>query len=128
MKNQLTKLFIYFSRHKKISFFGILITFITMWYFSSLPGNSVSVPFSWMAIVYHFSIFSIFAFFVLSALAKKNSQKTEFILTILITIIFAVLDELHQSFVPFRNAGIQDVLVDTLGAFFSALIFTSLRE
>ena len=40
-----------------------------------------------------------------------------FIYPAALTFLYAVGDELHQSFVPGRNCSIQDVLIDTIGVF-----------
>lgn len=42
--------------------------------------------------------------------------------TILVVVLFAVLDELHQSFVPAREASIVDVGIDTAGGFLAQLV------
>ena len=38
-------------------------------------------------------------------------------------ICYAILDEVHQSFVPGRSASVGDVIADTIGIFIAFLIF-----
>ena len=41
-------------------------------------------------------------------------------------IFYAVFDEIHQMFIPGRTGMIQDIGIDTLGAFFGILIVISI--
>ncbi len=41
-----------------------------------------------------------------------------------LTVVFAVLDEIHQSFVPGRACEVQDVLVDAFGALVMGLLIS----
>ena len=43
---------------------------------------------------------------------------------LLISIIYSLLDEFHQMFVPGRDANIIDILTDTIGIFSSAVIYS----
>ena len=45
------------------------------------------------------------------------------ILPVVISFLYAVLDEVHQLFVPLRNASILDVLVDTTGILLSVAVY-----
>ena len=61
-------------------------------------------------------------YFVLGALvtnAMKTSKVVKFkalIFSVLICILYAISDELHQLFVPGRGAQVMDVLIDSAGA------------
>ncbi|HHV18994.1 MAG TPA: VanZ family protein [Thermoanaerobacterales bacterium] len=61
-------------------------------------------------------------YFVLGALvmnAMKTSKVLKFkalIFSVLICILYAISDELHQLFVPGRGAQVMDVLIDSAGA------------
>ena len=62
------------------------------------------------------------------AIKGKNKLKTKYILiTLIISIAHAILDEVHQIFVPFRNASTGDVLIDSLGIF-SAMIIAKITN
>ena len=47
-------------------------------------------------------------------------------IALLIDIFYAVFDEIHQMFIPGRTGMIQDIGIDTLGAFFGILIVISI--
>ena len=64
-------------------------------------------------------IYHVIEYMILSLLlyrALKISSKNPQTLAILITILYAITDELHQYFVPGRIPSIFDVSVDTFGA------------
>lgn len=69
----------------------------------------------------HFICFSGFSFWISFACDIKSCRKI-WIPTLLIA-LWAVTDEIHQSFTPGRDASVFDWIVDTLGASFGALIF-----
>lgn len=48
---------------------------------------------------------------------KKVTTKDRFILPIFISILYALSDEIHQTFVPTREGRIRDVFIDTLGIY-----------
>lgn len=52
-----------------------------------------------------------------------NHLKKSYLYTFIISFIFAVSDEIHQSFVPGRDADFYDLLSDTLGILTSLLIY-----
>ena len=43
------------------------------------------------------------------------TNKKRIILSLLVGILYASLDEFHQSFIPGRTAAVTDVLIDTAG-------------
>jgi VanZ family protein len=70
---------------------------------------------------------------VLAARAfKKSPQATTrnrwFIICAVLVIVYALLDEYHQSFVPSRTASIYDSLVDMAGGMTSLLILRMRRR
>lgn len=52
-----------------------------------------------------------------------SNLKKSYIYTFIIAFIFAISDEIHQSYVPGRDADIWDLVADTMGIFFSLLIY-----
>ena len=59
-----------------------------------------------------------FVLFMLLCISYYKATKNVFY-AITLTFIFALLDETHQLFTPFRSSSIFDILVDTAGAFIS---------
>lgn len=71
----------------------------------------------------HFIIY--FILYLLSYRAvntKKNKDIKGFIVPILMVILYAISDEIHQAFVPGRGPALKDVLVDTSGGLTAFLI------
>ncbi|NCC70492.1 VanZ family protein [bacterium] len=73
--------------------------------------------------------FHIFEFFILNLFLLKgfSESKKENILFSLISILFAISDEIHQFFILNRVASVFDVLIDTVGIL-SAYIFYNLTK
>jgi VanZ family protein len=75
----------------------------------------------------HFFFYGILAALTLRALAQGQWRKigiSTVIGAILISALYGVSDEFHQSFVPGRDAEVLDVVADTLGSVVvTALLF-----
>ncbi len=117
-----------FEKKKIISWICLIATWIIMFYFSSIPGGSIGFGSIWPSIIYHFTIFAGFAFFLTVIIKQKKIGKKEIFLVLVITLVFAILDEIHQIFVPMRSAGIQDVLTDLSGAIVSVSIYYFVKK
>ena len=116
----------YFEKNRIIPIVLIILITIEIFYFSSLPGTfGTGVPESpWIARAYHFIVFFLFSFFLLMAIKGKNKMELKhLVITVFLSVAHAVLDEFHQIFVPFRDASVRDVLIDSLGIFSAMLIY-----
>jgi VanZ family protein len=71
----------------------------------------------------HFTEYAILGF--LAARAFRTYPRW-FLISAILIVVYALLDEYHQSFVPSRTASIFDSFIDMAGGI-SALIFASLR-
>ena len=79
---------------------------------------------AWIPRMYHFIVFFLFSFFLFVTIKGNKKIKINYILIVLIiSMIHAILDEVHQIFVPFRYASIGDVLTNNLGIFSSMIIY-----
>jgi VanZ family protein len=70
----------------------------------------------------HFGIYALLGlnvFFSVALLLKR--LKNQLLLSLLICVVYASFDEIHQYFKPGRGASIYDVLLDTVGASFGIL-------
>ena len=71
----------------------------------------------------HFSIYAILAFNVIGYIGTYNIEnKKQIILALIICIIYAISDEIHQNFSEGRACSIIDVGIDTCGSIFGILI------
>lgn len=122
------KIINFLEKSKITAWIFLIVTWIIICYFSSIPGSKIGFGSIWPSIFYHFTIFAGFAFFLLVILKQKRIGKKEIFLTFLISAIFAIIDEIHQVFVPLRSAGIQDVLVDLSGAIFAITLYYLIKK
>ena len=106
---------------EKSRWLSILITLIIagiIFYLSDLTSLPKIGP-VFYSIAYHMVIFSLFTLFLfISIKSSKKIKAWQIIIVLIIAIIYAVLDEVHQYFVPGRHAGLQDVLYDLVGILF----------
>ena len=117
---------------EKYSALSWIITILiagVIFYLSSLsfgPGKGAGI----LSYFYHFLAFFWLGFFLLISLVKgKNKKLKLFYLGVVIAILYAVSDEIHQLFVPSRFCSLTDVLTDSSGILSSSLIYLiSLRK
>ena len=102
---------------------------LEIFFFSTLSGKTTGAGISIIPIIYHFCVFFLLNFFLLNATIHKEKINTKiFFISILATVIYAILDELHQYFVPFRGSSFGDFLVDFLGIAVSTLIYLHIKN
>jgi VanZ family protein len=79
----------------------------------------------------HFSEYAIFALLAARALARSSQRLLRhgwFLISLLMVISYALVDEFHQSFVPSRTASIYDSLIDTSGGLSALLLYALWRH
>ena len=105
-----------FEKNKWLAVVMTILIIIEIFYFSTLQISTGTKGSDWLAKTYHFTVFFLLSFFILITIKGKEKTKLKYILiTITFSIVYAMLDELHQIFVPLRDASIKDILTDTLG-------------
>lgn len=78
--------------------------------------------------VAHASVYFILAFFIMLIINLSfNNQKyvVSFLITITLIIVFASLDEFHQTFVDGRTGQLMDIFIDNMGAICGCLFYTT---
>ena len=71
----------------------------------------------------HFSIYTLVGFLLMAFVSTYNiPEKTRITSSLLVGMIYASSDEIHQRFVAGRSAQVTDVMLDTLGVLFGILI------
>jgi VanZ family protein len=68
----------------------------------------------------HFTVYAVLNLLLFRAFYLSGSKTSKplfslYILPGIIAVLYAISDEIHQSFVPMRNAAVRDVLIDTAG-------------
>ena len=112
------------EKNKKISIIFLTLIAIEIFVLSSISGvGGVNAGIN-LTSLYYFAVFFLFCFFsLISVFGKEKITKKKLIFVLIISLIYAALDELHQFFVPGRNANINDFLIDSSGIFTSAIIY-----
>lgn len=71
----------------------------------------------------HFSIYTVVGILLMGLVSTYNIEEMKRIyISIIIGIIYATSDEIHQFFVPDRAAKFTDVMIDTMGVALGALL------
>lgn len=92
---------------------------------SSLSSSQLPV-YRWMAVndkLVHFAEYLIFGYLLINALETKTGINYYIPVAIMITVLFPVLDEFVQSFVPGRFPEVLDAVVDIIGGSTGILIY-----
>ncbi len=115
-------------RYKNFLFywFPIIIYCLIIFIQSSYPSPETVPDLPYLDKLLHFSAYAALGALFLRAFKTtgfKNNIKLVMILSILASSLYGISDELHQYFVPCRNADIMDVLADILGSICGAFLF-----
>lgn len=109
-----------------------LLVFIWMgiiFYSSSLPASTIPNLFPLQDIIFHILVYLMLAFFLSYAL--KNTYNLSLIVITIITIIFGVIygiiNEWYQGFIPGRQSSSFDVIIDGIGSFTGNIFYTFLK-
>jgi|SRR6185369_3004956 len=97
--------------------------------FSSFPGSPFSLnPPVWYFVerkgahVFEYALLLLLAYNYFSRIFVKEKESRIFLFVIVFSLTYAMTDELHQFFVPFRGAKFSDVLIDGGGIFSMSLL------
>jgi len=112
------------EKHRIIALIFTLLAAIEIFFFSSLASVPGGKSFILLPIIYHFVIFFLFSFFLLITIKGNKKIKIKYILLMLvISLTYAILDEIHQSFIPGRDTSIKDILTDFSGTIASTIVY-----
>lgn len=71
----------------------------------------------------HLSIYTLVGILIMSFISTyKTHLKYKFLISILVGLIYASSDEIHQSFIPGRTASVIDVGIDTTGVLLGIIL------
>ena len=95
---------------------------------SSLPASKTpELPFPHLDKIVHvieFAILGMFTMRAFNSLTKLRSIKVKICLSVSICVIWAISDELHQLYVPGRQADFFDFIADVLGVCLALWLFS----
>ena len=77
----------------------------------------------------HFGVYLILGILIANGLIyNKKSRINAILLALLICILYAISDEIHQIFIPGRSGQVSDVLIDSLGGLVGIVLLDLLRR
>ena len=109
--------------------FPILIYCLLIFIQSSYPSIKSVPELPYIDKVLHFFAYALLGALFLRAFKTtriKNKLKLVLILSVLFSSLYGVSDEIHQYFIPYRNADLMDVLADLLGSIMGVYIYQAI--
>lgn len=78
----------------------------------------------------HFSIYTLVGFLLMALFSTYENikRKNQICISTILGILYAISDEIHQSFTPGRGPKITDVFIDSLGVFFGITVILLIVE
>lgn len=76
----------------------------------------------------HFTEYMILFFLSYNVLRSYTDKKDSIVFALIITLGYACTDEAHQLFIPGRSGKLTDILIDTSGGLFGALILSIIKD
>jgi VanZ family protein len=119
------------KRFGKERWFYLVITLIlavTIFYASTIK-TAAGVPTGLnLSAFYHFGAFFMFTFFLFLTIKKEKANFSIILLVFMLSIAYAISDEIHQLFVPGRLASIKDLLIDGAGNLCAILLVSGIEK
>lgn len=115
------------TRHLVLAWLPAVLYMLLIWTLSSFPMMNVpigSVPFKDKGV--HFVEYGVLSFLLSHALRgswPRLGAGRRFLIATVGTLVWGMLDEIHQAYVPGRQSDINDVVADALGALLGASLF-----
>lgn len=102
---------------------------LVIFFLSHQPGNGPGELLAWLPgevkNLLHIPSFGLLAFLIWHSLKERLSQTFTLNLTTLsLVLLYGVLDEWHQSFIPGRVSSISDIVNDLIGGMLAITITT----
>jgi VanZ family protein len=91
---------------------------ILLWFFPGLSESQLAVAHFLTRKAGHFSEYAVLAFLARRAFISSSReflQRNWFLVSLALIVIYALLDEFHQSFVPSRTPSLYDSAIDVAG-------------
>ena len=97
---------------------------VLLWLFPSASQRSLHLMHIGIRKMAHVSEFGIFSITVFRGVRGGRSgwRPCWAVVTLLIAVGYAAMDEWHQSFVPLRHASFRDVIIDAVGALLAQIL------
>jgi len=96
---------------------------ILVWLFPGLAGPSLDVAHALIRKSAHFTEYGILFWLLIRGPMEGRPYAA-----LMLCVVYALLDEGHQAFVPGRTASLYDVALDSTGAMFAGFLHSAVRE
>lgn len=103
---------------KKLSFAAIICIYSVVFIFSHQTGSQSSEMSDnlWIRKLAHISEYTVLSFFVYAYISNISTLMYKKIITsTIISVLLAISDEIHQTFIPGRSGNLVDVFIDSIG-------------
>lgn len=121
----------WFEQHRIFAVILTILIALEIFIFSSIQfeaGEGV-IGTSKTAILYHFTVFFLFSFFLFISVKGKNKMGLNYLLiTLIISFIYAILDEVHQLSVQGRFFSILDIFTNVMGILSSNILYLHVNK
>ena len=106
----------------------LIIWIIVILTLSSIPDLRIIPPwhFTWKDKISHFIEYGIFALLFLLMVKQENritNHRKSFLAVLTFGLLLAIVDELHQLFIPGRSTDALDIVADSFGIVMVSFIF-----
>ena len=109
----------------------VLIYAGIIFYFSSLSNVGISLSFDSDDLSLHSLEYIGFGFLIHRLLVNsklKHTAKIIILISLCISVLYGLSDEIHQGFVPKRTPSLVDLIADSFGALVGILIYQKLKS
>ena len=98
---------------------------LLIFFFSALPGQNIPRPFAGADKLYHLLEYGLLALLLMRAWARmgRYSRIQALLATIFVVMLYALMDEFHQFFVPGRYASLLDWVADLAGGVLGGVLY-----
>ncbi len=112
------------------SWLPVFVCMALIFYASSMPGSDIPSLFPYQDALYHFLMYFLLGYFLSRAMKNTFSEPRHIkivLFTTIFGIIYALTDEWHQLYVPFRTASVFDLFIDGLAGLTGSILFVFLQ-
>ena len=99
-----------------------------IFYLSSRSNINVPMVIKGFDKVLHACAYMVLAFLLYLSIFKSGARKYVFIGALIFTIFYGITDEIHQYYVPGRDAAAGDIIADAIGAFIGCLVASRVKS
>ncbi|MGB2930113.1 MAG: VanZ family protein [Desulfobacterales bacterium] len=111
--------------------FPIILYCLLIFIQSSYPSFKNAPELPYIDKMLHFVAYALLGALFLRAFKTsriKNNLKLMLILSFVLSSLYGISDEIHQYFVPYRDADFMDVLADMLGGIMGVYIYQAMAR